>query len=102
MPEALAWQRHSSHIPADLELRNRLRVLARHAPRHIFALELASAPARIVRDLASADRSRHRRGRMRARGLFTARRPTTTLDGAWRTASGDHLSKLPPRREPPG
>ncbi|MDQ3978886.1 MAG: glycosyltransferase family 2 protein, partial [Actinomycetota bacterium] len=72
VPAALAWQEPGEIRPA-LWTRNRLRFLARHAPRRVLVRELGRQARNAGRDLRARD---HQRAAERARGvaLFLTRR----------------------------
>ena len=78
VPEAVAWQEPGGYLP-ELWVRNRLRFLARHAPRSVFFGEIARQANCACRDVTKGDLAR---ARSRARGAarFVMRRWGPVVD----------------------
>lgn len=70
VPAAMAWQEPKG-VPPYLDTRNRLRFIARAAPRRKLARELLRVPARLVREAVSRSTPHETRAALprRARGL---------------------------------
>lgn len=88
VPSAVAWQEPGDLAP-DLWVRNRLRFLMRHAPRHVLARELARQVRSEIRELRVGDRQRAA-ARRRGLALF--------LSGRWGPCRRIGLSRSSTRR----